>query len=80
MSTPQSSFKNFQKTGVQFPLPYLLSVPQNSWNRFWAADFKELLQEISPIRDHTKKEFELWFLDFKIGKPNHTSDIEAKGN
>ncbi|MCH7552196.1 DNA-directed RNA polymerase subunit beta, partial [Patescibacteria group bacterium] len=78
MATVQPSFKNFQKTSVHLPLPYLLSVPQNSWNRFWAADFKELLQEISPIRDHTKKEFELWFLDFKIGKPNHSSDIEAK--
>ena len=80
MSSTKSSFKNFQKTGVHLPLPYLLQVPQNSWNQFWAADFKELLQEISPIRDHTKKEFELWFLDFKIGEANHASDLEAKEN
>ncbi|MDA1337275.1 MAG: DNA-directed RNA polymerase subunit beta [bacterium] len=80
MATPQPLFKNFTKTQVHFPLPYLLSVPQNSWNKFWATDFKELLQEVSPIRDHTKKEFELWFLDFKIGKANHASDLEAKEN
>ncbi|MCH8244369.1 DNA-directed RNA polymerase subunit beta, partial [Patescibacteria group bacterium] len=80
MSALRPSFKNFSKTGVHLPLPYLLQVQHDSWNQFWAIDFKELLQEISPIRDHTKKEFELWFLDFKIGEPNYASDLEAKEN
>ncbi|MCH7551877.1 DNA-directed RNA polymerase subunit beta, partial [Patescibacteria group bacterium] len=80
MSASQPSFKNFSKTGVHLPLPYLLQVQHDSWNQFWAVDFKELLQEISPIRDHTKKEFELWFLDFKMGEPNYASDLEAKEN
>ena len=80
MFAPQPSFKNFTKCGLAFPLPYLLQVQHDSWNQFWAADFKALLQEISPIRDHTKKEFELWFLDFKIGNPNYTTDLEAKEN
>ncbi|MCH7828625.1 DNA-directed RNA polymerase subunit beta [Patescibacteria group bacterium] len=80
MPALQSSFKNFSKTGVHLPLPYLLQVQHDSWNQFWAADFKALLQEISPIRDHTKKEFELWFLDFKIGEPNYASDLDAKEN
>jgi len=80
MSATQPSFKNFSKTGVHFPLPYLLQVQHDSWSQFWATDFKELLQEISPIRDHTKKEFELWFLDFKLGNPNYSSDLEAKEN
>ena len=80
MAVSHSSFKNFGKTGIHFPLPYLLQVQHDSWNQFWAADFKELLHEISPIRDHTKKEFELWFLDFKMGQANHISDLEAKEN
>ena len=80
MSALRPSFKNFSKTGVHLPLPYLLQVQHDSWNKFWATDFKELLQEISPIRDHTKKEFELWFLDFKMGEPNYASDLEAKEN
>lgn len=80
MPSPQSSFKNFSKSGFSFPLPYLLQVQHDSWNQFWAGDFKELLQEISPIRDHTKKEFELWFLDFKMGSPNYATDLEAKEN
>lgn len=74
------TYKNFGKTGVHFPLPYLLQVQHDSWNQFWAADFKELLQEISPIRDHAKKEFELWFVDFIMGDPNHKTDLEAKEN
>ncbi|MDP4007265.1 MAG: DNA-directed RNA polymerase subunit beta [bacterium] len=80
MSVPQLSFKNFTKSALSLPLPYLIQVQQDSWNHFWVQDFKELLQEISPIRDHTKKEFELWFLDFKMGNPNHSSDLEAKEN
>ncbi|OHA65974.1 MAG: DNA-directed RNA polymerase subunit beta [Candidatus Wildermuthbacteria bacterium RIFCSPHIGHO2_01_FULL_49_22b] len=80
MPVPQPSFKNFGKSGVHFPLPYLLQVQQDSWSQFWRGDFKELLQEISPIYDHTKKEFELWFVDFKLGEPNYATDLEAKEN
>ena len=72
--------KNFGKYGVQLDFPYLLEVQRNSWEQFWAHEFKELLQEISPIRDYTKKEFELWFTDFKLGEPNHKTDLEAKEN
>ena len=38
------------------------------------------LSEISPIIDYTEKEFELWFLDYKLGKPNYKNGLEAKKN
>ena len=65
---------------MHYEIPYLLAVQKDSWNTFWRSEFKELLSEISPIRDYTKKEFELWFLDFKLGEPNYKTDLDAKNN
>ncbi len=74
------TIKKFGESKVHFALPYLLEVQHESWKVFWDRYFKELLQEISPIKDYTKKEFELWFVDYKLGEPNHKTDLEAKQN
>ena len=72
--------KNFGKSSVSLPRPYLLSTQKNSWDQFWKKDLKELFQEISPIRDYTNEKLEIWFLDYKLGEPNYKSDLEAKKN
>lgn len=72
--------KNFGKGKVFLPLPYLLGLQKDSWNSFWDRDLRELFQEISPIRDYTKKELELWFSDYKLDAPNYKTDLEAKIN
>lgn len=72
--------KNFRKSKISLPLPYLLSLQKESWELFWQKDFRELLSEVSPVRDYTKKELELWFLDYKLDKPNYKNDFEAKEN
>ncbi|OHA74463.1 MAG: DNA-directed RNA polymerase subunit beta [Candidatus Wildermuthbacteria bacterium RIFCSPLOWO2_01_FULL_48_29] len=78
-SSPQQ-IKDFGKSPIHLELPYLLAVQQESWSVFWQRHLKELLFEISPIRDYTKKEFELWFLDYKLGKANYPTEVEAKKN
>jgi len=77
---PKVRIKNFAKSKIHLSLPYLLTLQQESWRNFWDTGLKELFQEISPIRDYTKKEFELWFLDYRLDKPKYESDIEAKKN
>ncbi|MBI2003147.1 MAG: DNA-directed RNA polymerase subunit beta [Candidatus Wildermuthbacteria bacterium] len=72
--------KNFGKSKLRFDLPYLLEVQHESWKVFWRSYLTELLREVSPIRDYTRKEFELWILDYTLGKPNHASDLAAKEN
>ena len=72
--------KNFGKAKVFLPLPYLLGLQKESWSSFWGRDLKELFQEISPIRDHTGKELELWFLDYKLDEPKYKTDLGAKQN
>ena len=53
--------KNFGKSKIQLPVPYLLEVQTNAWKIFWENDLKELFSEISPIRDYTKKELSCIF-------------------
>jgi DNA-directed RNA polymerase subunit beta len=72
--------KNFNKAKVSLPLPYLVSIQKDNWQLFWQKDLKELFQEISPIRDYSGKELELWFLDCKLDEPKYKSDLEAKQN
>ena len=80
MASSTLQIKDFNKSAIHLELPYLLNVQQESWNLFWARQLKELLSEISPIRDYTKKEFELWFLDYKLGEPNYPTELAAKKN
>jgi len=72
--------KSFSKSKVSFPLPHLLNLQKETWQDFCEVKLKELFSEISPILDYTGKEVELWFLDYKLGKPNYKDSIEAKKN
>ncbi|MDI6883359.1 MAG: DNA-directed RNA polymerase subunit beta [Patescibacteria group bacterium] len=72
--------KSFGKAKVFLEWPYFLSLQKESWKKFWEKDLKELFEEVSPIRDYTKKELELWFLDYKLGEPKYKSELEAKRN
>ncbi len=72
--------KNFSKSKLSFPTPHLLTMQRETWEDFWNVRVKELLEEISPIRDYTGKEMELWFQDYKLGKPNYKNGLEAKKN
>jgi DNA-directed RNA polymerase subunit beta len=76
----KNKIKNFGKAKLKLSLPYLISLQKESWQRLIEKDLKELFKEISPIRDYTEKELELYFLDYKLGKPNYKSDLEAKQN
>ncbi len=72
--------KNFSKAKVSFSLPPLLNLQKEAWEDFKNVRIKELFEEISPIRDYTDKEFELWFLDYRFDRPNYESGFEAKEN
>jgi len=80
LSMEKLKFKNFSKSKVSLPLPYLASIQKESWNVLWESDLKELFKEISPIRDYTRNELELYFLDYKLDKPKYKNDLEAREN
>jgi DNA-directed RNA polymerase subunit beta len=73
--------KNFSKSKLQnFPTPHLLTMQRETWEDLWDVRVKELFEEISPIRDYTGKELEVWFGDSKLGKPNYKNGLDAKKN
>ncbi len=72
--------KNFSKSKVSLPLPYLLGLQKENWQWFWEKGLRELFSEVFPIRDYSGEEFELWFSDYKLGKPKYENDLEAKQN
>ncbi|MBI2625017.1 MAG: DNA-directed RNA polymerase subunit beta [Candidatus Nealsonbacteria bacterium] len=80
MQNKSSNIKYFGKAGSGLAIPYLLTIQKDAWRNFWGRDLKELLSEVSPIKDYTGKELELWFLDYKLGEPNYKNDLEAKQN
>ena len=72
--------KSFSKSKLSFPLPSLISLQKESWEWFWDHSLKELFEEIFPIQDYTKKQFELTFKDYKLGKPKYKDGLEAREN
>lgn len=80
MAEEIQKIKNFSKSKLSFPTPNLLTMQRDSWENFTQVRLKELFSEISPIVDYTGKEFQLWFLDYKLGAPNYKNGLEAKRN
>jgi len=80
MAEDSIKIKNFSKSKISFHLPNLLNLQQQAWDDFWEVRVKELFDEISPITDYTGKEFQLWFKDYKLDKPNYENGLEAKKN
>ncbi len=81
MAEKVQKVKNFSKSKLlSFPTPHLLTMQLETWDDFWKVRVKELFEEISPIRDYTGKEFELWFGDYKLSAPNYKNGLEAKKN
>jgi len=72
--------KSFSKAKVSFRLPYLGSLQRDSWQWLLERGIKDLFAEVSPIRDYTKKEFELWFLDYELSASKYKDDLEAKND
>jgi len=72
--------KDFSKNKISYPLPSLIFLQQESGRHLWEEELRDLFAEISPIKDYTGKEFELYFTDYKLGKPNYPCGYDAKEN
>jgi DNA-directed RNA polymerase beta' subunit len=66
-----SSVKDFSRS-KQIIAPFNLNEAQlNSYEWFLKKGLREIFEEISPIRDHTGKEFELYFSDYRFDEPKY---------
>jgi DNA-directed RNA polymerase subunit beta len=54
--------------------PFLAEIQFESWDWFVKKGIKELFKEISPIRDYTGKEYELYFEDYFFDEPKFSEE------
>jgi len=69
--------KFFGKHPNAMPLPDLIQAQLDSYEWFKDKGLKELFEEVSPIRDWSGKELELYFSDYYFDEPKY-SESEAK--
>jgi len=60
--------------GPTLAQPDLIEIQKDSFSWFLKKGLRELFDEISPISDHTGKELELHFLDYKFDEPKYTEE------
>lgn len=54
--------------------PFFDDIQINSWKWFVAEGIRDLFKEISPIRDYTGKEFELYFEGYTFDEPKFSEE------
>ncbi len=69
--------KFFGKHPNIMPLPDLIEVQLDSYKWFQAKGLKELFEEVSPIRDWSGKDLDLYFTDYYFDEPKY-NEAEAK--
>jgi len=70
----KSSYRSLQTLDN---LPYLAEIQTQSYNWFLKEGLKELFDEISPVKDYTGKELELYFENYFFDEPKF-NDIESQ--
>jgi len=70
-------FSNYPKH--LYPLPNLVEIQLNSYKLFLEKGFRELFDEISPIRDYGGKDLALYFGDYYLDEPK-CDELKAKKN
>lgn len=64
-----NSRKYFTDVKAAIELPDLTSIQKQSYDWFLAEGLKELFEEISPIKDFTNRDLELYFTDHYLDEP-----------
>ena len=76
-ATLASARKSYARIPEVLPIPNLIELQLDSFQWFIEKGLRELLDEISPIKDFTGKVMELQFLDYEFGPPKYT-ELECR--
>lgn len=71
------SRRKFTKIHEAIALPDLIEIQKKSYQWLFKEGLKDLFQEISPIKDFTGRDLELYFSDYYLDEPKF-SETEAK--
>ncbi|MEK7062142.1 MAG: hypothetical protein AAB940_00150, partial [Patescibacteria group bacterium] len=61
-------------SGALIKQPFLAEIQHSSWDWFVKKGIKELFNEISPIKDSSGKELELYFTDYYFDEPKYDEE------
>ncbi len=77
--TPHAGRKSFARIPEAVGVPNLIQIQHNSYNWFMTEGLRELLEEISPIRDYTGNRLEISFEGHSFAVPKGAEEILPKG-
>ncbi len=69
---PSKIFASRQPSFIE--QPFLAEIQTASWSWFLKKGLKELFEEISPIKDYSGKEMELYFSDYYFDEPKYDEE------
>ncbi len=72
--TKRKFFTDFHEA---MPMPDLIEVQKNSYKWFLEEGLKDLFEEISPIKDYTGRDLELYFEDYYLDEPKF-NEVESR--
>ena len=72
MKMPTKNFSSYQAPFIE--QQFLAEIQITSWNWFVKKGLKELFDEISPIRDYSGKELELYFYNYFFDEPKYDEE------
>ncbi|OGZ59547.1 MAG: DNA-directed RNA polymerase subunit beta [Candidatus Spechtbacteria bacterium RIFCSPLOWO2_12_FULL_38_22] len=75
---PVKVFSNH--TYKEADLPNLLSIQKDSYRWFWDKGLRTLFDEISPVKDFSGKDLELYFGDYRLEDPKYTEVTARRQN
>ena len=78
--TKTAKRKYFTDVSKTAPLPDLIEIQKSSYEWFLKQGLKELFSEISPIKDFTGRDLELYFLDYYLDEPKFDEKTSKNKN
>ena len=82
VAKPVIPHKSYSRVVPVMDVPNLIDVQLDSYRWFQEEGIKELLEEISPIKDFTGNKLELWFVGYEFREPRYseTESVERDQN
>ncbi len=82
VAKPVIPHKSYSRVVPVMDVPNLIDVQLDSYRWFQEEGIKQLLEEVSPIKDFTGNKLELWFVGYEFREPRYseTESVERDQN
>lgn len=74
MKLPTKNFSSYSDSNQLVKQQFLAETQITSWNWFVKTGLKDLFEEISPIKDHSGENLEVYFSDYHFDEPKYDEE------